>query len=208
LYVVRTLSTAAEIIASQQLRGQIYAGERGYLATTDLKSDGRDEDDFDAKAIHGGVFSLDGALLGSVRLIEAGDTPLPIATLYGITPARGDLEVSRLVVHPKYRHSVVTMALFHWVLWESIDRGVEGLLAILERPLLVSIQTVGFPFVALGEPRSVYPNSIDLPVRCEVADLLSGVRRADLRRTHKFLEFFENRLDRGRLPAAFALPES
>ncbi|HVW81425.1 MAG TPA: GNAT family N-acyltransferase [Mycobacteriales bacterium] len=204
MYVVRTLTHPDEIIASQRLRADICAGEGGYLTRDHVLPDGTERDQYDERCVHAGVFGPGGALVGTVRLISAADDELPIARHYGVRTSVQDLEVSRLVVHPEHRRSLVVLALFHWVVWESLDRDTRNLFAVLERPLLDNLRTVGFPFVELGEPKCVYRNILDLPVACEASRLLPGVRRADSGREWKLYDFFGRRFHDGLVPNSTA----
>lgn len=92
-----------------KLRFEVYCQECKYLDESDFR-DGKEVDDFDGRSIHVAAFNLEGAMVGTVRLVLAGEAePYPfeehcqVFPDFTFPPRDQCGEVSRLIVRKSFR---------------------------------------------------------------------------------------------------------
>jgi len=149
---------ADDITAMQRLRGAEIA-ERGWASPGSISSR-LDQDDYDADAVHVGIW--DGPeIVGTCRLIvPAPHRPLPIERDFGLQlePAGRVVQWSRLVLAPRYRGDPqhrLAIACFAALWLQTTQRGFAACAGMVDRSMLQLYRGLGIEFRVLGAPRFV-----------------------------------------------------
>jgi N-acyl-L-homoserine lactone synthetase len=179
MLIIRTLAPD-ELADCYRLRGQIYVEEKAYLGP-EVMVNGVESDQDDERSVHGGAFTKSGDLIGTFRLILRRGVPLPIEDHFGLSPQGTSAELSRLAVHPAYRTSLATIGLCRWSSDIALEQCITHVYAILERPLLMNLRILGFPFTVQGEPRQLM-GGVLVPTVCVVSETVPALGQADSNR--------------------------
>jgi N-acyl-L-homoserine lactone synthetase len=189
VFVIKRVETAEELELSQRLRYEVYCVEKQWLDPADFP-EGRERDSYDEHASHFLALGIAGETVGTMRLITDGEHPLPVEEYFGIEIDRslGNAELSRLVVGAPYRSSQheIMLGICKAVYDEACTSNVDQLYSIMDRVLLRTLQMVGFPFTALGEPRFVWGDHT-VPCVCPVGEVIPSLKR----KHPKIGDFFE-----------------
>ena len=177
----------------ERLRHDVYVREKGWISNA-FAPGGRESDPFDSEATLITAYDLKGEPVGAIRLIHR-----PVGTTGQRLPveldpfsrrldgARSAVEVSRLAVAAAHRgNSLVMLGLCRMVLQEMEAARIDDCYAIVERPLLISLRAIGFPFRVLGEPIEHFGGLVSVVV-APVAELVPGAVKAG-----RFGDFFES----------------
>ncbi|MET1080485.1 MAG: PEP-CTERM/exosortase system-associated acyltransferase [Pseudomonas sp.] len=102
-------SSSALLTDIHRLRHEVYCVERGFLDPAQ-HPDGLERDEYDRCSVHIGASSLDGDLVGTVRLVQPnGGMPFPfedhcaLFDTVALPPREQVAEISRLIVKKTYR---------------------------------------------------------------------------------------------------------
>ncbi|EWH09149.1 PEP-CTERM/exosortase system-associated acyltransferase [Catenovulum agarivorans DS-2] len=99
-------ATADDMFAMFKLRYQVYCEEMGYFPNLAKKQSEMDE--FDASALHCVIeHKHSGKIVGCMRAVPSNQRRLPLSTyLPHVKVGPHEMEVSRVVVNPEFRHEV------------------------------------------------------------------------------------------------------
>ena len=124
-------------------------------ATAEDLPDEREQDDFDARAVHIVAWSGDQAI-GTCRLVFPDPTErLPVEAVFELVaePLRSAPTLDRLLVVPAHRGGALTSALLSCAWQELRRRGFESASAIAAEPVMRLLRGLGFELTVLGGPR-------------------------------------------------------
>jgi N-acyl-L-homoserine lactone synthetase len=192
MYVVKVVEDEDERRDHERVRYEVYVREKRWVSESDAPG-GRERDDLDAHSTLITAYDMSGEPAGAIRLIHrakgSARPRLPVElNPFGcaLRAARSAVEVSRLaVVHAHRGNSLVMLGLCRVAVGQMYDMRVDDCYAIVERPLLLSLQGIGFPFETLSEPVN-YFGGLVAPVVAPVDQLVPGVVA-----TGRFGAFFE-----------------
>ncbi len=165
-----------------RLRYEVYCLECNYLDAREY-DEGLEFDGYDARSCHVGAHNLDGALVGTVRLVLADESErLPfeehckVFLDFHFPPRQQCAEVSRLVVRKGFRrrpgdtrhdsNPQVLLGMYREMYRHSRQNGIRYWFAAMEKALARSMYKIGFHFVQAGPETNYYgsvtPYVIDL----------------------------------------------
>ena len=124
-------------------------------ATPEELPDEREQDGFDARAVHIVAWSGDQAV-GTCRLVFPDPTErLPVEAVFELVvePLRSAPTLDRLLVQPGHRGGAVTSALLGCAWQELGRRGFESASAIATEPVMRLLRALGLELTVLGGPR-------------------------------------------------------
>jgi acyl carrier protein len=124
-------------------------------ATPEELPDEREQDGFDARAVHIVAWSGDQAI-GTCRLVFPDPTErLPVEAVFELVvePLRSAPTVDRLLVEPDHRGGALTSALLARAWQELRRRGFESASAIATEPVMRLLRGLGLELTVLGGPR-------------------------------------------------------
>ena len=124
-------------------------------ATPEELPDEREQDGFDARAVHVVAWSGDQAV-GTCRLVFPDPTePLPVEVVFDLVvePLRSAPTLDRLLVEPGHRGGAVTSALLGCAWQELRRRGFESASAIATESVMRLLRGIGLELTVLGGPR-------------------------------------------------------
>ncbi|MCL6472855.1 MAG: GNAT family N-acetyltransferase [Firmicutes bacterium] len=130
--------------------------EKNYLKAEDYP-DGLECDAWDACS-ELFIAKNNSAIIATIRLIKESPLGFPIESLFDIErPAntKSFAEVSRLIIHPKYRKlgPIITLGLYKTIFNYSERHGISHWFAILDNRLHRTFRRYGFVFEQLAEPK-------------------------------------------------------
>jgi acyl carrier protein len=123
-------------------------------ATPEEFPDEREQDGFDARAVHIVAWSGDQAV-GTCRLVFPDPAErLPVEAVFELVvePPTGAPTLDRLLVQPGHRGGVLTSALLACAWQELRRRGFESASAIATEPVMRLLRGLGFELTVLGGP--------------------------------------------------------
>ena len=124
-------------------------------ATSEDLPDEREQDGFDARAVHLVAWSGDQAV-GTCRLVFPDPTErLPVEAVFELVvePLRSAPTLDRLLVEPGHRGGTLTSALIARAWQELRRRGFESASAIATEPVMRLLRGLGLEITVLGGPR-------------------------------------------------------
>jgi acyl carrier protein len=124
-------------------------------ATPEELPDEREQDGFDARAVHIVAWSGDQAI-GTCRLVFPDPTErLPVEAVFELVvePLRSAPTLDRLLVEPGHRGGALTSALLARAWQELRRRGFESASAIATEPVMRLLRGLGLELTVLGGPR-------------------------------------------------------
>jgi acyl carrier protein len=124
-------------------------------ATPDELTDEREQDDFDARAVHVVAWSGDQAV-GTCRLVfpdPSGRLPVEVVFDLMVEPLRSAPTLDRLLVEPGHRGGAVTSALLGRAWQELRRRGFASASAIATESVMRLLRGIGLELTVLGGPR-------------------------------------------------------
>lgn len=195
MFLIRAITTSAELRQAQYLRAQIYDKEG--LETPDNFYHGRLIDRDDETALHFGAFTVGADLMIGTFKIRI-RRPWHPMRVEGIWDRRTLLlpknlrsikvaEMARLAVLEEYRSSAV-----HIGLWQAVYRiaevnGVAFAYAMQREGPLRNQDTIGMPVQRLGDPVEIHGYSYT-PTRIAVPEVISSIHSV-----HPGLAYFFSR---------------
>lgn len=150
---VAIAASAAERDAVYRLRYQHVI--QADWATPEELPDEREQDGFDARAVHIVAWSGDQAI-GTCRLVFPDPTErLPVEAVFELVvePLRSAPTLDRLLVEPGHRGGALTSALLARAWQELRRRGFESASAIATEPVMRLLRGLGLELTVLGGPR-------------------------------------------------------
>lgn len=128
---------------------------RADWATPEELPDEREQDEFDARAVHIVAWSGDQAV-GTCRLVFPDPAErLPVEVVFELVadPLSSAPTLDRLLVAPGHRGGALTSALLACAWQELRRRGFESASAIATEPVMRLLRGLGFELTVLGGPR-------------------------------------------------------
>lgn len=166
-YWVRSIESEEDKIKAYRLRHQVFSEILGWVSPT---PDGLEIDCFDHVAESLGLFSEEGILLGSVRLISP-DNPFMLETDftdlvspdYLIRKETDTAEVSRLAITPSASHQglsshylrILHKGIYQW----SLENAVRYLYMETEERFWRVLNHLGFPCSPIGPVKMIPPGN-------------------------------------------------
>jgi acyl carrier protein len=146
-------ASAADRDAVYRLRYQ-HVIQAAWATPEELPA-GREQDDFDARAVHIVAWSGD-QVAGTCRLVFPDPTDrLPVEAVFElvIEPLSSAPTLDRLLVGPGHRGGALTSALLGCAWQELRRRGFESASAIATEPVMRLLRGLGLELTVLGGPR-------------------------------------------------------
>ena len=174
-----------------QLRGEVYA-DRKYISLDDLNEDGAEYDDYDAQSEHFIAVDSEGEVIGTVRVINRGDTGLvlPAESEFETTLPEQAQEISRLIHSSDLSATegmLVSLALMRATL--KATSGVsENIYAVLEKKLHRQLSHhIGIQLRTVGEERQIekYNGTTNYLVEMQPILITSQIHQRDMRVMHE-----------------------
>ncbi|MFD3707644.1 GNAT family N-acyltransferase [Nocardia sp. NPDC058658] len=172
------------------MRTGVYL-DSGRIRPDQLDPDGLFRDKYDDYSIHV-LATEDGTAVGSIRMIQGRLGQLQACELFDLPAPEGDtFEVSACAVVRDYRKSMVTLGLYRALFDLGEQWGYRHAYMVLAEPFRQAIVALGFPAIAVSEPRRVY-NSWDVVAAVKLSSVSPGLAGADRRRGDRtrFADFF------------------
>jgi N-acyl-L-homoserine lactone synthetase len=186
MYVVKVVESDDERRDHARVRHEVYVREKGWIAAADAP-DGVERDPLDDASTMIVAYDMCGAPVGAIRLIRRDEhagvhLPVEAAPFHcGLQEGRSAVEGSRLaVVREHRRDGLVMLGLCRAAVQVMVDAGVDDCYAIVERPLLIRLRSIGWPFKALTEPIEHFGGLVS-PTVAAVPDIVAGVANGPFR---------------------------
>ncbi len=167
-YCVRSIENEEDKIKSYRLRHQVFSELLEWVSPS---PDGLEIDRYDHASESLGLFSEDGVLLGSVRLITP-DYPFMLETDFTdlvypehLTRKETDTaEISRLAITPSVSHpglsshylNILHKAIYQW----SVENSVRYLYMEIEKRFWRVLNHLGFPCKRIGPVKQIPPANV------------------------------------------------
>lgn len=175
-FIVKNLTSEAEIEAGLRLRHDVFAGELRWVPPS---PDGLEKDDYEPFSEYVGVFDMDGNMAGHARLITS---PLPFMvekeflcmmpkdTEFRKSP--GLTEITRLCVRKEDRAehaSRISQLLYKGIYQWSLNNSVRNMIMVVDNKYFRLLRLSGFPVEQLADfvlmPDGVKAGAISLDWR-------------------------------------------
>jgi N-acyl-L-homoserine lactone synthetase len=165
--------------AIQKCRFDIYS-EEGYINPLSFP-DGRESDHYDDSSVSViATAGIGNVAVGTTRIILGKYCNLPVqeAPHHLIVPTVEKAgEISRLCVREGYRDGRVSIAMYR-VLFDVIEKNnIEEVYVIVDQTFYDTLRWIGFPFVALGEPKEYM--GLTIPAKCTISEVLPSLKNSE-----------------------------
>lgn len=196
-----------------KFRGQVYVNELGFVGTENLDKLGRESDSDDNRSAlfaaveNQGIYEhqYEPKIIGSARLIvkDKTDNPLPIENHFPEIFSEKSAIVEKSAEASRYisRHPVkkiqrnISFLMISSLVGHSVENDIENVYAMMEKPLIKALGSVGLPMHTIGKPKQIDELNGELyPVLFhpfEIAEKLENENDVDASRLRKYV-FYES----------------
>lgn len=186
-YCIRIIKGEKERMECYRLRHLVFCETMGWLPSN---SSGLEIDQYDKWATLLGIFTSQGSLVGTMRLLPA-NRPFMLENDFAeLIPAEHQIrkddktaEVSRFMMAPNWKsqglsilHTLLLMkGLYRW----SLVNGIQYVYAVIEKRFWRMLFLIGFPWRPIGLIKAIPPGNIEsVPVMLDCEEFRSH-RQAD-----------------------------